>query len=311
MAALPELRSKMSIGIDAWYEANQEARDDLTLRCSSLGKPCDRQLWYAFRWAVEKEKFSGRTLRIFENGNIRERVILDMLRGAGIDVREIDENTGSQFRVSLASGVLTGSCDGKASNVPDAPKTEHLIEIKTMNDKRWLEWRRKGVKASDPAYYVQVQLYMHGFDLTRCLFVSENQNTREVEAERIHYDPLFAAQQVDRAARIARADTAPPRISDDPNWFQCRFCPAHSICHNGATARRNCRTCLASATKGGAWSCQRNGHDLTPSDQSKGCSVHLYLPSLVNGEQVDADLDRGTVTYRMAGGETFIDGGVA
>ena len=308
MTAIPEIRSKTAQAIDAAYEAAQERGDDLTLRCSSIGKACDRRAWFALRWAAEKERHSGRTLRIFENGNIREGVVLKMLHMAGIDVREIDEATGRQHRIILAGGALTGSCDGIAENVPDGPKTPHLVEIKTMNAKRWTEWRRKGVAASDPEYFAQAQLYMHGLGLTRCLFVAENKDTQDIEVERLHYDAAVALHHVARAERIAAATEAPPRLSDDPNWYECRFCPAHAVCHGGIAARRNCRTCLASTTHGDKWRCDRHGHDLTPADQRQGCPVHLYLPSLVAGDQVDADKDRLTVTYAMRDGTTFVDG---
>lgn len=309
MAAIPELKSRTSQAIDAWYEATQETGDDATLRCSSLGKSCDRRLWFAYRWAHPKERFGARILRVFENGKQREATILNMLRGAGISIREIDEETGLQFRVVLAGGALTGSCDGIAEDVPEAPATPHLVEIKTMNNKRWQEWRRKGVAASDPVYYVQCQLYMHGLGLARCLFVAENQDTKEIEVERIKYDALFAAQQIARAERIAGSDAAPPRISDDPDWYECRTCPANAVCHGDQIiARRNCRTCLASANRGDKWRCRRRNFDLTPKDQENGCSVHLYLPALVPGKQIDADLDAGTVSYLMDDGSTYIDG---
>jgi hypothetical protein len=311
MAPLPQIRSKTAQAIDQFYVENQERTDDLTLRCSSMGKACDRRLWYAFRWAHQKEVFTGRALRIFENGKIRESVIVSMLRGAGIDVREIDEATGAQCRIILAGGLLTGSCDGIAENVPEALKTPHLVEIKTMNAKRWENWRRKGVASSDPEYFVQCQLYMHGLSLTRCLFVAENKDTQEIEVERLHYDPVTAEKQIARAERIASSDKAPPRLSDDPGWYECRFCPAYNICHAGAPARRNCRTCLAGEVSAqGEWGCARYGRKMTPGGQLAGCDTHLYLPALVAGEQVDADKSGMTVTYKMRDGSTFVDGGV-
>jgi len=308
MAELSELRTKTAQAIDDWYVANQERTRTAMLRCSSIGDPCDRALWYSLRWVSEPEKFDARILRIFENGHMRERVILDMLRGAGLSVREIDEATGAQWRVTLGS-TLAGSCDGIADDVPDAPKTPHLIEIKTMNGKRWQDWRRKGTQASNPKYYAQAQLYMHGLGLTRCLFVAENQDTREIEIERIHYDATAALQFVARAERITNSVRTPPRISDDPDWYQCRTCRHHAVCHGGKPALRNCRTCLAATVSGSDWTCQRHKRGLSVDEQERGCSLHLYEPSLVNGEQIDADIDGATVTYRMRDGSAFVDGG--
>ncbi len=308
MAALPQLRSGTALAIDAALEAIMPDPLSPVLRCSGLGESCDRRLWYAFRWAHEPERFGARIRRIFANGHDRETRIVAMLKAAGIDVQDRDPATGKQWRVELIDGVLTGSCDGIATGVPEAPVTPHLLEIKTMNRERWDAWRRKGVRVSDPKYFVQVQLYMHGLGLDRALFVAENQDTKEIEAERIVYEPAFALAQIERARRIAFSEALPPRINDSPDWYECRFCPARDLCHHGAPAMRNCRTCLASSLTEGGWGCARHGVDLDEHDQGEGCPVHLYLPPLVAGEQIDADEAAGTVTYRMADGMTWVDG---
>lgn len=308
MTALPSLQSPTSIAIDAWCEAQPRDADSLTLRCSGLGESCDRRLWYVYRWAAQPEAFKARILRVFANGHDREARIVEMLKGAGLDVQEIDPETGKQWRVTLASGFLTGSCDGIATGVPEAPVARHLVEIKTMNKARWEAWRRKGVQQSDPKYYVQMQLYMHGLGLDRALFVAENQDSKEIETERVAYDPAFAAAQEARAERIVLTDSPPPRISDDPDYWECRFCPARSICHEGGEARRNCRTCLASCVSEGGWGCARHGVDLDDHAQRQGCAVHLYIPDLVPGDQIDADETACTVTYRMPDGSIWIDG---
>ena len=42
--------------------------------------------------------------------------------------------------------------------------------------------------------------------------------------------------------------------------------------------------------------------------EGKDCPAHLFLPALVPGEQVDADPEVETVTYRMPGGVLWVDG---
>ncbi len=308
MTALPALRSRTALAIDAALEAMPAEDLSPVLRCSGLGESCDRRLWYGFRWAHEPERFKGRIRRIFANGHDREARIVEMLKSAGMQVQEIDPATGRQWRVELIDGVLAGSCDGIVTGVPESPATPHLLEIKTMNRERWDAWRRKGVRVSDPKYFVQVQLYMHGLRLDRALFVAENQDSKDIEVERIPYDAAFAIAQVERARRIAFSEIAPPRVSDSPDWYECRFCPARAICHDGGSAGRNCRTCLASTLTEGGWGCARHGVDLSEHAQRQGCPVHLYLPALVAGEQVDADEAAGTVTYRLADGSTWVDG---
>ena len=45
----------------------------------------------------------------------------------------------------------------------------------------------------------------------------------------------FAAIQ-DRAKRILNAKVPLAKISNDPNWFQCKFCAHKDKCHAGITA---------------------------------------------------------------------------
>ena len=44
-------------------------------------------------------------------------------------------------------------------------------------------------------------------------------------------------------------------------------------------------------------------------DQQAGCLNHLFIPALVPGEQIDADPEAETVSYRMADGSVWVDGG--
>lgn len=308
MAPLPSNRSMTVAAIDAAIEARASEQMSPTLRCSGVGDPCDRKLWYAFRWSHGPERFKARILRIFGNGHDREDRIVQFLKDAGMDVQDRDPATGAQWRVTLADGLLTGSCDGIVTGVPEAPVTPHLLEIKTMNKSRWEAWRSKGVRVSDPKYFVQMQLYMHGLGLTRALFVSENQDSKEIEEQRVDYDPAFAVAQVERARRIALTETLPPRISESPDWWECRYCPARDICHLKKAAQRNCRTCLASSLTEGGWGCARHGVDLDEASQREGCAVHLYLPAMVAGEQIDADETACTVTYRLDDGALWTDG---
>lgn len=312
MAIIPATQSQTSRAIDLACEAMlSETRErSTTLRCSGIGEPCDRRLWYAFRWAGAPEKHEGRVLRIFDNGHSREARLIEFLRAAGITVHDRDPQTGNQFRVVLAGGFLTGSCDGVAENVPEAPKTPHLLEIKTMKESRYRAWRRKGVKDSDPKYWAQMQCYMNGLNLTRALFLVENQDTREIEIERVEYDPVAASQIEARAERIAKSQHAPPRISDDPDWFQCRFCPEREICHGNASSLRNCRTCIAAEITPFALRCARFDMAVnSAADQEAACGSHLYMPALVKGEPIDGDEVAGSITYRLVDGTIWTDGG--
>jgi hypothetical protein len=315
MAEIPEITTPTEDAIWAGLVAAEVRHEDHPrLSASSLGDECERKLWYAFRWATPGEVFDGRKLSIFETGNVWEDRLVEYLRKAGMLVQATDPETGGQFRVTYAWGHGSGRTDGKVEGVPEAPKTTHLFEAKSSNQKNFLVLRRKGVREAKPSHFVQMQSYLHLQGLKRALYICVNKNDDALHVERVEYDAPFALALMVKAERIVSANSAPPKLHEDPAAkmaWQCGFCPARAVCHEGAFARRTCRSCLHSTAEpdgDGRWSCARHLKDLTWEDQRAGCPNHLYTPSLVPGVQTDADEAGEWVEYRMADGSTWRDG---
>lgn len=57
---------------------------------SLIGRPCDRELWYSFRWAA-KPSHEARMLRLFARGQREEAQFIRYLRRIGLEVREFSE----------------------------------------------------------------------------------------------------------------------------------------------------------------------------------------------------------------------------
>ena len=301
MAAL-NIREPVEGAIERHYESRQEPQDHPTLRASEIGDECERRLWYRLRWVMAPKRWDGRMLRLFETGEREEARIIENLQAIGCTVRA------RQARIMpMAGGMLTGSIDGEVSGVPGAEKTTHLLECKTHNDANWQAWRRHGVKKANPRHYAQMQIYLSGISLSRALYMAHNKNTDELGAERVNRDDLEVARLVAKAERIAFAQEPPPKLSEKPDFWTCKLCDFREVCHGQQMARRNCRTCIfASKT----FDCLHGDPaPRTVEQQQAGCQVHLYIPGLVPGRQVDADQKAGTITYRLRDGTTFVDGG--
>jgi hypothetical protein len=290
---LPEPINTIPHLIDQYHKSQSE-KPRPHLGCSLLGNPCDRWLWLSFRWAVV-EAFEGRILRLFRRGQHEEAVIIRDLRNVGIDVRS------SQQRVNFGSHV-SGSLDGVIeSGVPEAPTKRHVAEFKTHSKKSFDDMVKQGVEKSKPMHFVQMQVYMHGTNIDRALYVAVCKDDDRLHIERIKYDRDVATRAVERGRRIALADRMPPPISTDPSWYQCRFCPAHSFCHKAEpTKHANCRTCAhATAKADSTWRCERHEADHIPVDfQHTGCDDHIIHPDLVPWPMIPSE-DGHSVMWRI------------
>ena len=262
------------------------------LGLSQIGKECCRSLWYDFRFCSKKE-FSARVARLFARGHREEPIIVADLQDIGIKVHS------DQAEAICGYGHIKGHIDGIGENIPDAPKTPHLLEFKTMKEgvtatktrkaTYFHKLKEKGVKYSNPVYYAQCQCYMHLMKLTRTLFVAVNKNTDERYYERIKLDSAEAKAIIRRGESIILSESPPQRLkpsgNQDKNW-QCNFCDHKAICLHQAEPLRNCRTCqYCDMENEGKWSCsekETNGEKywLSLEKQIEGCNDWRKLKTL-------------------------------
>jgi len=305
MPPIPQAKSSTVAAIYAAYEAANSHYDSLGISVGEIATDCDRALWYTLHWITEPEHIDGRKLSIFRTGDRWEEVMVQDLQRIGVEVY------GQQDRIRLVSGHVRGKCDGKAIGIPEAPKTEHLCEFKSSNEKNFKDIVAKGCKISKPLHYGQCQIGMHFFGLTRCLYLVTNKNDDSRYAERIPYDAEYCLRLLARAERIVNTAVPPARISENPDFFGCMFCRSRDVCHNGEWARVTCRSCLHSTPEMGGdchWSCARFNKPLSTDEQKEACPAHLFIPELVPGEVVEVDEENEQITYTLRTGKTWIDG---
>lgn len=306
MAPIPKPTSTTVGAIYKAYEEANEQWDSWGISVGELGTECDRALWYSFRWISQPEQIDGRKVSIFRTGDRWEEVMVSDLERIGVEVYD------QQDRIRQVHGFVRGKCDGKAMGIPEAPKTEHLCEFKSSNDKNFKDIVKKGCRVSKPTHYTQCQIGMHHFGLTRCLYYVTNKNDDSRYVERIHYDADFCLRQLARAERIIFSDVPPSRVSDNPEFFGCRFCKHRDVCHEGVQPRVTCRSCIHMQPEPGGdclISCARWSKPLSIDEQRASCPAHLYNPHLIDGEQIDVDEENESILYRMRDGSVWRDGG--
>lgn len=299
--------SRISLAIYKAYE-NKHEGPRRYLGASVIGKPCARALWYEFRWCG-RQVFEGRMLRLFQTGSIEECRIVHNLKEIGIEVHEVDSETKQQFAVSALGGHFKGHLDGSCLNVPDSPVAWHVLEMKTHSEKSFNAVKSKGVRESKPEHFAQMQIYMHLTGMERALYFAVNKNTDEIYTERIKYDFGEASRIMAMARSIITTAEPPEKISDNREFFQCRWCCHNSRCHGPLPTEPavpcgvTCRSCChATAVIGdddnaaGVWRCEKHGKSLADAEQERACDDHIFLPGLLTFADV-LDSDGNSVRY--------------
>ena len=321
MATLPaSVVDPVADAIFAHYKAKYGVEPQRPyLGASAIGKPCLRQHWYSFRWSKPAE-FSGRLYRVFQSGHLQEPRVYADLRGIGCKVYDINPSTGKQFGWSEPSTGhhFRGNADGIVTGLPQAPKTPHILEIKTASDKYFREMQKSGVKQAKPEHWAQMQSYMHwslaefGEDgCKRAIYIVVNKDNDDIYTERLEYDAEAAQAIIDKALAIITAAEPPVGISTDPTWYECKFCDYHSICHGTDVPAPTCRSCahITPELDGNAdWSCHVHAGKVSNSIQRDGCAQHRYIPILLAKSAKPMDVDGDAVVYQMADGQQFING---
>lgn len=307
MSKLPPRQSDTVALIDKHHESQPDGHR-FHLGASMAGHHCDRYIWLSFRWAF-RESFSGRMKRLFRRGQNEEAQMVADLRAIGVEIKDVDEN-GNQFRVDFGSHI-SGSMDGFIeSGLPEAPKTRHIAEFKTHNEKSFQQLKKDGVEKAKPMHYAQMQIYMLGTGTERAFYLAVNKNNDEYYSERVRFDKEFAQSLLDKVKRISLSDRMPePCPGASPEWYLCKFCPAYNMCHRSAmTVEHNCRTCAHSTAKSDStWHCARWDSEIPKENQVTGCSSHVIHPDLfpdwklVGGDEVNAEYERNG--QRITNGE--------
>lgn len=312
MSKLPDAAVSPTVAAIWQHYKSRQDTPRAHLGASVIGRPCERQLWYSFRWCY-RETFDGRTLRLFARGHREEHVFAADLRAIGVKFNQVDQRTGKQFSFSTVGGHVGGSMDGEGVGFPEAPTVRHVIEFKTSSAKAFKELA-KGVKVAKPEHWAQIQLYMRWSGINAAIYMSVNKDTDDIHCERIEADAAASEALEAKAQRIVTAAAPLPGISDDPAWYECKFCPAAGVCHRGEGVQINCRTCVHSTPEldgDGRWTCaQAGGVDIPADVRPVGCPSHRLIPALVRwATPVDSDEATNVIHYEMTDGTRFSNGG--
>ncbi len=213
------------------WEAKQPPRQ--YLGCSYLGDECERKVQYTY---LKKTDFDGQLLRIFDRGHWIEEYLITWLRRAGYGLLTEDPATSGQFGVSFLDGRIRGHADGiivgAMPGVVLPFEVPALWECKGLGDKSWKDLCKRKLRASKPTYYGQVQLYMFGLGLSRCLFTACNSNTMELRHELVEYDEMKTMELLTRGERVLMYSQHGEMVSRafESTDYRCKYCDFRDEC---------------------------------------------------------------------------------
>ena len=274
-----KLEQLLSDDLDLFCQTYYEQGHRNHLGASGLGEPCWRKLWYSFRW-VKEERFDGRMMRLFNVGHSAEPRFVSYLRGIGFEVKEFADD-GKQFRISGCMGHYGGSLDGICK-----PPARYEIEgdlVLSLSFKTnatgngYAKVATESLQKAKPVHWAQECQYGYKMGIRYCIYMIENKNDSDITFKVIELDWNYGKQLEDKATQIIKAKEPPPRISENPAVFDCKYCHLTDICHKGATPEKNCRSCRnAMPTEGATWTCSIYGV-IPPEFIKVGCSNN-WLP---------------------------------
>lgn len=300
MAAIPGKVDPTLAAVDRALEERARAEKPRPyLGASAIGHPCERKLWYSFRWALFVE-FSAKVLKMFADGHQGEDVQADRLRMVkGIRLWTHQED-GTQYGFRSHWGHFRGHYDGVLEGLLQAPKTSHVWEHKQSSENVQVRLERaieqhgeeNALAVWNPTYYGQAQIYMDATGLDRHYLTCASPGGRHTISVRTKRDPKVVEQLKRKAERIITSEREPVRLHTDPARTECKWCDYAGICHGTDLPEVNCRTCMFSTpvTEGdaGTWVCERKNIELSYEAQLAGCEQHLYIPTLLESF---ADID--------------------
>lgn len=309
---LKDLANRINDAIEEYSIETLKGEPRTHLGISEIGAACTRQTWYKFRWMKfddydgrmlrlfkrghrEESRYIsylegiGCKVEQYENGVLHYHPESDSYwldsefktDGLTEDVTGFPQHEAeaakrglkrNQFRIqsNICLGHYGGSCDGRA--ITPWYDDKLLVEFKTHNTKSYVHYVEKGLHKSKPKHFDQMCGYGYHMGLQYAIYFPENKNDDAIEVSVIKLDWQRGMQLEKRAEEIIKSQEPPPKISDNPAFFECAYCIFKNICHNNEIPIKNCRSCrLCKPVENAQWHCSRYNQIIPAEFIIKGC----------------------------------------
>ncbi|MCY0150600.1 hypothetical protein OEG84_23570, partial [Hoeflea sp. G2-23] len=119
--------------VDAIEAVDRPKARPVRMSLADIGKPCERSIWYGFRWANRDQCRPARWNRAGDIAMAVKPLLIKWLTDTGVSVETVDLATGNYHAVHALDGHFFSPIDGIATGVKEAPKTKHLVVTAALN----------------------------------------------------------------------------------------------------------------------------------------------------------------------------------
>jgi CRISPR/Cas system-associated exonuclease Cas4 (RecB family) len=194
--------------IDQFYLDQQRDKEQTRFYISDVGK-CSRSIFFKFKNAPG-EKMDARLLRIYERGEYLHRNIFNILYRLKIGLTT-EVNIPAQEIIS-----------GRADAILCINHENYVLDIKSMNS---MVFKNLDEPKEENVY--QVQLYLHYFNIKKGILLYIDKDQQNIKEFEINYDEKLVRsllKEFEDLKKKIESNTIPPRLSDYPENWQCRYC---------------------------------------------------------------------------------------
>ncbi len=208
--------------LERFFQRREEARRRDYFYVTEVAK-CPRQIFYAVK-GFPRPPLDGQTARRMALGDDVHRRIVNALYSLGLAVAAevpIPEN---------------GLFHGRADAIISLGGENFVVEIKSVHPYQF----DQAVAGPRRDHYLQLQLYLHYFDLQRGILLMENKANQELKEFLVERDEKVIRETLDRFRNLHRlifGEGRLPPIPDKSDWEydQCRYCPFREFCLRDVT----------------------------------------------------------------------------
>lgn len=203
--------------LEEYFQREEPHRERDYFYVSEAGK-CPRQIFYDVK-GFPRPPLDGKAARKLAAGEEAHRRIVQALYGLGIVVAtEVPIPPGSLFH-------------GRADAIISLSGRNYVVEIKTVHPYNFDQM----AIAPRNDHYLQLQLYLHYFQIPQGIILAENKATQElkefvVEMDRPEVNRVLRAFETLREMTFVRGELPP--LPDKSRWEydQCKYCPFTDFC---------------------------------------------------------------------------------